>query len=58
MSKNKKEAPGFSKEQIAECKSFSGMEKDILKALLKDGEMYGMEEAKTMIEDFMKRRIQ
>ncbi|SDD75370.1 hypothetical protein SAMN02799630_03938 [Paenibacillus sp. UNCCL117] len=56
------EAPGraearYSKEQLLESRQYSQLEKDVLTALLEDEGLYTQEDAKALIEQFMKRAV-
>ncbi len=46
------EEPIFTKQQYLESTMYSGIEKDILSALLKDGKMYTKTEVKKILDDF------
>lgn len=46
----------FSKNQLLAAKRFSG-KRDILEALLSDGETYTVKTVEQMIEDFMKGKV-
>lgn len=50
------EKPLFSKKQLSESGRFSA-ERDILAALLKDDELYTAEQAKKIIDEYMKGRV-
>lgn len=46
---------GFSKQQFLKSSKFTPIHKDVLSALLKDGEKYTMDEAEKMINQFLKK---
>ena len=46
----------YTKEQILHAKKYENR-KDLLNALLKDGELYTMQQAEKSIEDFMKGQV-
>lgn len=48
--------PKFTKEQILKCKKLYDY-KDILKVVLKDGEVYTIDEARKKIEEFKERKV-
>ena len=56
MSKDKT-APKFSKQQLLRSLNFTLIQKDVLRAVLKDGEEYSLDQAKKAIEDYAKRTV-
>ena len=59
MSENrgKQAAPKFTKQQFLKSANFSRVEKDVLRALMKEDELYTLEQAKKMVIDFAKRTV-
>lgn len=56
MSKDKA-APKFSKRQLIRSLNFSPVQKDVLRAVLKDDDMYTLDQAHKLIEDYAKRKV-
>lgn len=56
--KTQSETPAFGKEQILSSKSFTALEKDVLQALLADGQEYTLAQARTEIEEYVKRSVE
>ena len=54
---SKKDLATFTKEQFLSSKNFAGLEKDLLQALLKDGESYTTDQAKKIMDDFKQRKV-
>ncbi|MDF2934976.1 MAG: hypothetical protein K0Q90_349 [Paenibacillaceae bacterium] len=48
----------FGKEQILSSKGFTALEKDVLQALLAEGQEYTLAQAKSEIEEYVKRRVE
>lgn len=48
----------FGKEQILSSKSFTALEKDVLQAVLAEGQEYTLAQARTEIEKYAKRRVE
>ena len=48
----------FSKQQFLDASQFAPLEKDVLSALLQDGEMYTNEQVIQIITNFSKRTVQ
>jgi hypothetical protein len=59
MTKQKSEpaAPVYTKAQFLASNQFTPIQKDVLRAILKDGETYTHEQVQKMIEDFAKRKV-
>lgn len=59
MSENrgKQAAPKFTKQQFLKSTNFSRVEKDVLRALMKDDELYTLDQAKKLVENFAKRKV-
>lgn len=58
MSKDKdKAAPKFSKAQLLRSLNFTPVQKDVLQAVLKDDEMYTLDQAHKLIGEFAKRKV-
>jgi hypothetical protein len=47
----------FSKDQIVKSNRFKIYNKDVIKAILKDGTCYSIEEAEGLIKDFLERLV-
>jgi hypothetical protein len=47
----------YTKEQFLASKQFTAVQKDVLRALLKDGETYTVDQAQKLIDDFAKRKV-
>ena len=56
--KTQSETLAFSKEQILSSKGFTALEKDVLQALLADGQEYTLAQARTDIEEYVKRSVE
>lgn len=54
MSKTK---AGYFKKQFMQSTAFTAVEKDVLQALMHDGETYTMHQARKMVKDFAKRKV-
>lgn len=52
------EAYAFGKGQILGSGSFTALEKDVLQAVLKEGQEYTLAQAKVEIKQFAKRRVE
>lgn len=59
MSENrgKQAVPKFTKQQFLKSANFSRVEKDVLRALMKDDELYTLDQAKKLVENFAKRKV-
>lgn len=61
QSENLQEAPvkaiTFSKQQFLKAANFTRIERDVLNALLKDGETYTLEEVQKMLNDFKQKVV-
>jgi len=57
MTKDKKAALAFAKEQFFISKRFTPIQKDVLQVLLQDGELYTLEQAQQMLEQFSNRMV-
>jgi hypothetical protein len=53
----KKTAPSFSKAQLLRSYNFTPIQKDVLRAVLKDGESYTLDQAHKLIGDYAKRTV-
>lgn len=58
VAKTPDETPVFGKEQILSSKSFTALEKDVLQALLAGGQEYTLAQARTEIEEYVKRSVE
>ncbi|HEU4962263.1 MAG TPA: hypothetical protein VFV52_00165 [Bacilli bacterium] len=47
--------PTFKKQQFLASKQFTTAQKDVLSALLQDGQSYTLEQARQLTEDFLKK---
>lgn len=56
MSK-KDTAPTFNKHQLARSNQFSNREKDVLSAILEEGETYTIQQAKDQLTTFLKKEV-
>lgn len=56
MSK-KEAAPKFTKQQFLKVANFSQVERDVLRALMKDDETYTLDQAQKLVSDFAKRKV-
>jgi len=50
-------APKFTKRQFMKLTTFTQVERDILRALMKDDETYSLDQAHKLIKDFKKRKV-
>ncbi|MNP68132.1 hypothetical protein D3C76_1640410 [compost metagenome] len=50
--------PAFGKDQILSSKSFTALEKDVLQAILAEGQEYTLDQAKAEVEEYAKRRVE
>jgi hypothetical protein len=50
-------APVYTKAQFLASKQFTPVQKDVLRALMKDGEVYTVEQARRLIDDYAKRKV-
>ena len=50
-------APAYTKAQFLVSKQFTAVQKDVLRALMKDGETYTVEQAQKLIDDYAKRKV-
>lgn len=57
MSKSKTDAPTYTKAQFLASKQFTPIEKDVLRALLKDGEAYTLDQVQKLVDDYAKRTV-
>lgn len=48
---------GFTKDQFLQSQQWEGTEKDILSAVLNDGKLYSLAEAKRLVEEFKKGEV-
>lgn len=55
--KLEKAAPKFTKQQFLRAANFSQVERDVLRALMKDGETYTLDQARKLVDDFAKRKV-
>lgn len=53
----KTKAPTYTKEQFLSSKQFNSTQKDVLHALLKDGESYTMDQVKKLVQEFLKKEV-
>ena len=53
----KKNAPKFTKQQFRKAENFSLVERDALQALMKDNETYTMDQAKRLVSEYAKRKV-
>ncbi|ASS76818.1 hypothetical protein CIG75_18975 [Tumebacillus algifaecis] len=51
------EKPRYTKEQFLSSKQFTAAQKDVLVAVLRDGETYTTEQAKRMVEVFLRTEV-
>lgn len=56
MSK-KESAPMFTKQQFLASDKFSTRQKDVLNALLKDGEKYSTQQVEQMVKEFLAKEV-
>lgn len=49
--------PAYTKAQFLASKQFTAVQKDVLRALMKDGETYTVEQAQKLIDDYAKRKV-
>jgi len=47
----------YTKAQFLASKQFTAVQKDVLRALMKDSETYTVEQARRLIDDFAKRKV-
>lgn len=47
----------FTKEQFLKSGNFTPIQKDVLRAILKDGETYTLDQVNKLLEDFTKRKV-
>lgn len=57
QAKPEKAAPKFTKQQFLKAANFSQVERDVLRALMKDDESYTLDQAKKLVDDFSKRKV-
>lgn len=50
--------PEFTKEQFLASKSYTGLEKDILRALLDDKQTYTKDQVRVIANDFERKEVQ
>lgn len=50
------EAPAFEKKQLATCQDFRG-QTDLVNALLEDGKLYTKDEARRLVNKFLKGQV-
>ena len=50
------EAPAFEKKQLAACQDFRG-QADLVNALLEDGKLYTKDEARRLVNKFLKGQV-
>lgn len=55
MSKTKDATPTYTKQQFLSSKRFTPQQKDVLHALLEEGNAYSDAQVKKLIDDFMKK---
>lgn len=55
--KPEKAAPKFTKQQFLKAANFSQVERDVLRALMKDDEKYTLDQAQKLVSDFAKRKV-
>ena len=53
----KKTTPSFTKAQLLRSYNFTPVQKDVLRAVLKDGESYTLDQAHKLIGDYSKRTV-
>lgn len=51
-------APTFSKQQLLESKMYTGVQKDVLNALLQDEEEYTQEQISIIVDEFHRRVVE
>lgn len=57
MSSNKTKGDLFGKEQIVNAMLFTPKEKDVLNVILQDDKSYTLDEAKQLLETFLKTKL-
>lgn len=50
-------APTYTKAQFLASKQFKPIQKDVLRALLKDGETYTFDQVQKLVDDYAKRTV-
>ncbi|MGG1554999.1 hypothetical protein [Paenibacillus ferrarius] len=59
MASNKeKSEPTFTKAQFLKAKSFTGLQKDIMRAILDSEEAYTFDQVNVKIDEFMRKDVQ
>ncbi|MCY9658119.1 hypothetical protein P5G65_04875 [Paenibacillus chondroitinus] len=56
--KEKSNQPEFTKEQFLISKSYTGLEKDIFRALLDDNKTYTKDQVREIADDFVRKEVQ
>ncbi|MGQ7886857.1 hypothetical protein [Paenibacillus sp. WC2504] len=56
--KEKSIQPEFTKEQFLVSKSYTGLEKDIFRALLDDNKTYTKDQVREIADDFVRKEVQ
>lgn len=51
------DAPTYTKAQFLASKQFTPIQKDVLRALMKDGEVYTVDQLFRLIDDYAKRKV-
>lgn len=57
QAKPEKTAPKFTKQQFLKAANFTQVERDVLRALMKDDETYTLDQAQKLVSDFAKRKV-
>lgn len=55
--KNRQPGVTFTKQQFLKSATFTPVQKDVLRTLLRDDETYTLEQVKKMVEDYAKRTV-
>ncbi len=58
MSEKKQTEATYTKAQFLASKQFSPMQKDVLRALMPNGESFTLDQARKMINDYSKRKVE
>lgn len=56
--KDKNGAAKFTKQQFLQSANFSPVERDVLRALMEDGQTYTHDQAKKLVGEFAKRKVE